>query len=176
MRVYKTNQPEDFWARVSIGSADECWEWQGSRNTVSGYGTITYQGKSWSTHRLSYTLANGPIPEGKLLRHTCDNPICCNPSHLIPGTTLQNYQDLVERGDPPLPPLLTGDEHWSHKHPERVRRGDKANRVKLTENEVRELRRLREDGMSYAQLGEKFSITPQGAFRIVKRLVWSHVP
>lgn len=49
-------------------------------------------------HRLAYWLANGPIPEGKLVRHLCHNPSCCNPAHLVVGTNQDNSDDMVKAG------------------------------------------------------------------------------
>lgn len=49
-------------------------------------------------HRVMYERANGPVPIGMILRHTCDNRPCVNPDHLIPGTTAENLGDTKVRG------------------------------------------------------------------------------
>lgn len=76
-----------------------CWEWRG-RKLPSGYGTIANPGESsWLyLHRLMYERYVGPIPEGLLIRHKCDNPPCSNPDHLETGTHADNMRDMVERG------------------------------------------------------------------------------
>lgn len=48
-------------------------------------------------HRIAYELINGKIPEGMLIRHRCDNKLCCNPRHLEIGTHNDNMADAVER-------------------------------------------------------------------------------
>lgn len=68
--------------------------------------------KSRSTHRLAYEAWVGPIPEGMLIRHTCDTPLCINPDHLIPGTHRDNMQDRLERGRANMP---SGDNHYETK-------------------------------------------------------------
>ncbi len=86
-----------FWAKVDR-TGDGCWEWQASRDR-KGYGQFAIKGSgSFGAHRLAYAYAVGPIPDGLMLRHTCDNPPCCRPDHLIPGTAYDNAQDAVERG------------------------------------------------------------------------------
>lgn len=74
-----------------------CWEILGGKKS-GGYGVIQYQGQSVAAHRLSYETWVGPIPEGLLIRHKCDNPPCINPDHLEPGTDADNSRDMVERG------------------------------------------------------------------------------
>ena len=82
-----------------------CWEWNGTI-AVNGYGVIT-SGKHGlrdaHMHRLSFEIFNGPIPAGAIVRHTCDNPPCMNPDHLLTGTQDDNMQDMVERR-----------RHWRH--------------------------------------------------------------
>jgi len=81
----RKSTPQDFWARVSIGQENECWEWLGachSSNIMCG--VCKYQGKDWLTHRLAYVLTYGNIiPDHMAIRHTCDNPKCCNVNHMI---------------------------------------------------------------------------------------------
>lgn len=90
---------ERLWRRVQRGGPDECWPWTGYR-TAKGYGQIGVGPGDRTlivTHRVAWSLSNGPIPEGLVIRHTCDNPPCCNPAHLIPGTKADNNRDMYER-------------------------------------------------------------------------------
>jgi len=73
-----------------------CIEWINSVDRW-GYGRIRFGGKTVGTHRAAYVLAYGPIPEGLLVRHSCDNPPCCNPEHLLLGTVQDNVDDRVAR-------------------------------------------------------------------------------
>ena len=80
----------------NIKKVGECWEWQGSTN--QGYGRIGYEGKWHLTHRLSWKVAKGDIPEGKFVCHHCDNPKCIRPAHLFLGTHDDNMRDMAEKG------------------------------------------------------------------------------
>lgn len=85
---------ERFWAKVdkSRGPAG-CWLWLGSR-LPKGYGTLHHQGKRCYAHRIAYTLAIGPIPEGLEIDHVYDRGCtyrhCVNPAHLEPVTHKEN--------------------------------------------------------------------------------------
>ena len=75
-----------------------CDEWSGCTN-AKGYGTTKQAGKRWLAHRLAWVVANGrPIPAGKVILHTCDNPPCCEPTHLRLGTQADNIADMVAKG------------------------------------------------------------------------------
>ncbi len=74
-----------------------CIVWQ-KRCSNRGYGEISYLGNKSLTHRVMYELINGPVPEGKCVCHTCDNPPCINPTHLFLGTQSDNMQDCVKKG------------------------------------------------------------------------------
>lgn len=86
---------EDIFEHVTYRG--ECWEWSRGR-TAYGYGRARVDGVSRNTHRVAYLQANGKIPAGMVVRHTCDNPPCINPEHLILGTQADNARDAVERG------------------------------------------------------------------------------
>ena len=74
----------------------ECIEWTGSTDG-HGYGQRRISGKLYAVHRLVWAEANGPIPDGVVIRHKCDNPPCYNLDHLEPGTKKDNTQDMIAR-------------------------------------------------------------------------------
>lgn len=89
-----------FWNKVKVFDEDKCWLWIGAKKNT-GYGVmhrnVNGKKKEFGAHRMSYELAFGLIPDGFLVRHTCDNRICVNPAHLILGQMRDNIQDMVDR-------------------------------------------------------------------------------
>ena len=81
--------------------ASGCWVWQGSAGK-DGYGRMVYrldgQRVIRGAHRVSWEVANGPIPEGMHVLHRCDNPPCVNPAHLFLGTQADNMRDMTRKG------------------------------------------------------------------------------
>lgn len=84
-----TTTEERFWPKVSKGSPEECWRWNGAENG-SGYGRFHLGGRSVAAHRVAYELMVGPISEGLVIDHLCRNPSCVNPAHLEPVTGREN--------------------------------------------------------------------------------------
>lgn len=80
---------------------DECWHWLGYFNMSNTRGILSYQGRNELAYRLVYMMINGPIPKGKIIMHTCDNPRCVNPNHLKLGTHKDNSQDMIAKGRQP---------------------------------------------------------------------------
>lgn len=88
-----------FWDKVKKHPG--CWEWTGATSDAGygvlgkgrrGTGLIRASHVSWTIHH------NLPVPKGMIVRHTCDNPPCCNPEHLLVGTYKQNHEDMIKRG------------------------------------------------------------------------------
>lgn len=74
-----------------------CWIWTAAASEL-GYGRFYWDGELWVASRFAYVYFVTAIPDDVEVRHRCDNPSCVNPAHLIPGTHLDNMQDMVERG------------------------------------------------------------------------------
>lgn len=73
-----------------------CWIWLGG--TGNNYGKIRFGKEVYPAHRLSWAIANGPIPPGMQICHRCDNPAYINPDHLFAGTQKDNMQDCIKKG------------------------------------------------------------------------------
>lgn len=90
-----------FWKKVDKPDSHvECWNWTGSKN-LKGYGQFQFNKERWLAHRLSYAIHKTDIPDGYMVTHTCDNPSCVNPNHLVAGTAKYNSRDMVNKGRHP---------------------------------------------------------------------------
>lgn len=86
-----------IYQHIDKKSEADCWNFTGFKNK-DGYGVIgTIPGKSEGAHRVMYKLEKGEIPENMVVMHTCDNPSCCNPNHLILGTQAENILDMTNK-------------------------------------------------------------------------------
>ncbi|MEU9705097.1 HNH endonuclease [Streptomyces sp. NPDC047981] len=80
---------------------DDCWPWIGHR-TAKGYGQFQIGGRKKRAHRWLVEWALGDVLEADIfVCHTCDNPPCCNPSHLFIGDAEANNRDKAAKGRHP---------------------------------------------------------------------------
>lgn len=126
----------------------ECLEWTRCFNT-DGYPRAAFDGYvNGKVHRVVYELSSGENIDGLVVRHTCDNPRCINPKHLIKGTPRENMMDRNER---------TGN-GWA----------------KLTKDQVRAIRLLNGKFMQI-EIAEMFGVRPQTISSIIRGKHWKHV-
>lgn len=155
---------ERFWNLVDKtpgqGPNGDCWEWQGRRSEDT-YGVVSWKERSNKKghivfcHRLAYEIVVGTIPEGLYLMHSCDNPPCCNPAHLSPGTKGDNNRDAKAKGR---------NSHGS-KHPS----------TKLTEEQVEEILLMQLIGFTHVDISKKYPISVDASYGIKSGRNWKHV-
>jgi hypothetical protein len=177
---------ERFWTHVD--KTGVCWVWT-AVCSKRGYGQIRVSKPKRThllTHRVSYELHFGPIPDGLWVLHNCDNPSCVRPDHLFLGTAKDNTQDMLRKGrhqhgdthysrrQPEK--VVRGERHGWTKHPEKAAKGEQHGCAKLTEPQVREMRRrwaARE--ASQRQLMVDFSVSRATVQKILSRHLWKHL-
>ena len=81
----------------SVAVESGCREYTGFINK-DGYGVIKVNGFNQRAHRASYEAFKGPIGEGMVIMHSCDNRSCIEPEHLSEGTQLDNVLDCKAKG------------------------------------------------------------------------------
>ena len=140
-----------LWAKVD--KSGECWEWTGAVDR-KGYGRIHSFGDT-RTHRLSWELHYGPIPDGLWVLHRCDNPPCVRPDHLFLGTVADNSADMYAK--------------------DRQARGPRLPHTKLTEADVREIRRLLAQEVPKKRLGRQFGVAGTTILAIARGSTWTWV-
>jgi hypothetical protein len=181
-----------FWSRVdqSAGIA-ACWPWTKCRLKGLGYGHLSWNGRLRLAHVVSWMITHGQEPpnDKPCICHSCDNPPCCNPSHLWAGTIADNAADRTKKGRS-RGRGVKGDEHWSRKHPERCARGDdNGARIhierlkrgsehvgsKLTEEKVQTIRRLVVEGITHKEIGNIVGVARRTVGHVVNGDTWKHV-
>ena len=152
-----------FWFYVDkISSPRGCWIWTGclGKGRYDGYGRVNRRGISKLAHRWSWELANGPIPNGKIICHRCDNPPCVNPEHLFIGTDKDNMLDMVAKGRHSKTHSCFGEKH--------------SNAV-LTEEAIRKIFALQKDGMTQRKIASIFKISQPAVSLVLNKKTWKHV-
>ncbi len=127
-----------------------CWDWHGSK-FGDGYPRMNMQenGKQVGRrgHRLSFQHYNGPLIDGLVIAHKCDNKLCVNPEHLEQITSRQNLQDSHVR-------ILK----W---------KGERHPRAKLTNQQARDIRSQSFEGCRNKDLAAFYGVPNKVISRII---------
>ena len=146
--------PDSFWQRVEKRDAGECWPWLG-RLDADGYGILSRSTRPFRAHRLAFEITFGTIPDGLIVRHTCDNARCVNPAHLLLGTQSDNIADKVAR--------------------DRQAKGERMGAAKLTEDAVRVIRNACAAGLSQSEMARRYGVSLRAVQFIQGGVTWRHV-
>jgi len=147
----KTPVEQRFWSKVEKTAS--CWNWTGYKNY--GYGIIRINYENIGTHRYSWELHNGKIPDKLCVLHKCDNPKCVNPDHLFLGTPKDNIDDKVSKM--------------------RQCKGEQQHLNKLTEDQVREIKNTPKYFRSNIILSDKYNVTQTNIIGIRQGKIWKHI-
>jgi hypothetical protein len=132
-----------FWAKVD--KSGECWIWTACHFLRDGrptYGMFSFGGRLRPASRVAWELVHGQIPQGLMVRHSCDNRGCVRPEHLSLGTHQDNMNDMVSRG--------------------RAARGQENVNGRFTADQVRGIRRRVANGERTTDLAREYGVS-QGA-------------
>jgi hypothetical protein len=148
----KKTAEERFWEKVKK-SVDGCWTWTAGTSKNFGYGWFrSGTGEPVHAHRFSWEIHYGPIPENQCVLHSCDNPLCVRPDHLFLGNRTKNAADRDGKGRG------------------RNARGEDHGKAKLTEDDVRAIRKEYSEGScGYRKLSKQYGVSRQSIQAIIKR-------
>lgn len=162
---------ERFATKVDRSDPDGCWPWTGGVDR-DGYGHFKVDRRMWRAPRYAFNLAHpdAPLSDDEMVRHTCDNPICVRPAHLLRGGAAQNSADQIERDR-----TTRGDRHHTRRDPSTRVRGTRNGSAVLTEDAVRAIRTSYAAGATHVALAADHGVSQPLISQIVRRVVWTHV-
>lgn len=133
--------------KIELVAGVDCWIWTGCTHP-SGHGRVSSRSGHNYAHRAAYAAFCGSVPEKLMVRHMCGCAACVRPTHLKTGTALQNAQDTVSMGRIP---------------------------TKLSREDVREIRRMYDQGVPMMGIADKFEIAYGTVYPIVSYRNFKHV-
>jgi hypothetical protein len=89
---------EDIWDHMTKMLPGGCLEWNEGCDRY-GYGRARIDGRTVKVYRAAWEAWNDQrVPKGRCVMHLCDNPPCCEPTHLRLGTQAENVADMDRKG------------------------------------------------------------------------------
>jgi hypothetical protein len=175
MTLIRIPSEDRFWAKVD--KSGDCWLWTAGK-TPLGYGKFQVtlgrgehpKQKHVAAHRFAYETVNGPIPDGLVIMHACDNPPCVNPAHLSAGTQGDNRLDCVVKGRG-----AAGATHGTRTKPERVNRGKRHYKATITVDVVRDIRRKYDNGARLVDIARQLGLSYNIVCGVAYRTSWRDV-
>jgi len=158
--MIKEHHIKRFWSKVAkSNSLNDCWLWisKSTFGTNRDYGKFTINGKSIGAHKFSWILENNKqVPKKHMVRHTCHNPKCVNPSHLIVGTHQDNMNDMVCNN--------------------RQAKGESNGNSKLSKEQVIQIRaQYIPKVVTIYNLANTYNVSPALINHIINRKIWKHI-
>jgi hypothetical protein len=158
-RVAQTPAGEALnWVKNHVGhEGEDCLTWPFGK-FATGYGSVTYEGKSWIASRLMCTFAHGSAPTSNhFALHLCGRGDfgCTNPRHLYWGLPSDNGADAVRHGV--------------------TVRGERQASAKFDEQSVRRIRQEVSQGRPVVAIAKEFGATTQAVYLIVSKKNWAWV-
>lgn len=144
-----------FFKEVDQSALDGCWAWGGLISS-NGYGRFSYKDKHRLSHRVSYQIFFGEIPDGFVVCHKCDVRNCVNPLHLWLGTQSDNLKDASEKGRMYRPDT----------------NAEKNGNTSLSWVRVKKIRELSALGYQNYKLASLFLVSQSTIANIVKNQTW----
>lgn len=144
-----------FRSKLSITRCG-CWEYPMRKGRK--YPVVSVAGRQLNANRLAWVLAGGKLKRSDLVLHTCDNPLCCNPEHLFIGTHQDNSDDKYAKGrQNPI-------------------KGEEVNTAKLTEANVRDIKRRQALGEKTQSIRRDYPFVTRHIFQRIKlNRIWKHI-
>jgi len=154
----------------------QCWPWNGTKDP-HGYGLFKAAGKMHRAHRVAWALFRRRfIPDGLLVCHRCDNPICVSPFHLFLGTSADNTADMIQKGRRKrtfCDPLKFNIGAWRAANLKMV--GSLHPLAKLTEAVVSQIKSALQSGESGVTVARRFGCSVHTVSNIKRGIQWRHV-
>lgn len=139
---YPARSVEKVFQKINMmqGNTEVCWPWTGSLNASDGRPYVTINGIRRPAYVWTVIFTTGQLPDGRVVRHKCDNPVCCNPMHLEWGTQQENMEDMKERERHGLPAIVKNA-----------------------------MKKLSSSGVSQAEIADRYGVSQQAVSQILQR-------
>jgi hypothetical protein len=145
----KPSLKTDVFKYITMSTSDVCWEWKQDAPLAGrdSRPTFNYAGRRHLAYRVVYELYHGvELTSEQLIRHKCDNKMCCNPMHLEVGSHAENMKDMRER-----------------------------QRHGLPHHTVKAIKRLLANSIKHEAIAENFGVSRQTITAINNNLIYQHV-